>query len=229
MVALVAGFGFAWDYTGESVLAISSGNWGLIGLIAFGVFILLTVVREIDLALQQRPKIRLKHEVYNNRALLEVKNLGGNASFTARAKVIDKVLQPESYYMCWDSITGVECPINKDGEASILVGRLSYESKGYGDKLEREVVLFRISESGTENFYLSSPQVNEQLELSKRYPTMPTQIPEEKCTIEVSITSKPSPIKAFKPQRYLFKIDHDNEDSLIFTSESNPDKEDYQA
>ena len=171
----------------------------------------------------KRPQIQVKHEVHNNRAILEVKNLGGNASFTARAKVVDKVLQPDPYYMCWDSITGIECPINKDGDASILVGSLTDEFKGYGGKPEREVVLFKVGESGKEKLYLSSPQVSEQLKLRKRYPTMPTQIPEEKCTIEISITSKPSPIKAFKPQRYLFKIDHNNEDRLIFTSELNPD------
>lgn len=57
MTALLAGFGLAWDYTGESVLTISSGSWGLIGLIAAGVFVLLTVAREIELYLHPRPKV----------------------------------------------------------------------------------------------------------------------------------------------------------------------------
>lgn len=62
MTALVAGVGFWFDYAGESVLSISRSNWGIIGLIAFGVFVLLTLIREIDLVLQQRPRI----EVYSN-------------------------------------------------------------------------------------------------------------------------------------------------------------------
>ncbi len=224
VAALVAGLGFAWDYTGKSVLTISSGNWGIIGLIALGVFAVLTLFREIGLALQQKPKIELRHEVYDNCAILGVKNLGGNASFIARVKVIDKIPQPGPYYMCWDSLTGIECPINKDGDASIEVARISYERKTYGDQYERVFVLFKIGDSGKEKLYLSSPEVNEQWQLSKRYPTMRMQIPEEEFTIEVSITSKPSPIKAFRPRRYLLKINHGNKDELIFASESSSDR-----
>jgi len=231
MTALMAGFGLAWDYTGKSVLTVSSGDWGLIGLICMGVFVLITIFREVDLALQKRPKIVVQAKTDDNLAILEVHNIGGKANFTARAKIVDKILQSQSYYMCWDSITEIECPINKDGDASILVGSLTDEFKGYGPKPEREVVLFKMSGSGKGKLYLSSTEGNRELKLRNRYPTMKTKIPTEECILEVSITSEPSPVKAFKPNRYLFKIDHDNEDKLIFTPslESTPDKEGSQT
>ena len=224
MAALVGGFSFALDYTGESILSISSGNWGIIGLVAFGVFVLITLGREIDLALQQRPEIIVESKVHRNQAFLEVRNTGGSGEFQATVRVVATNFPPQLYDMCWGSPPHLGHPINKDGDASILVGRLTEEFCGYGPKPERGLVLFKIGEAGEkEELYLSSPQVSEQVKLSKRYPTM-GQIPEEKFTIEVSITSKPSPIKAFKPRRYLLEINHGNKDELVFTSESIPDK-----
>lgn len=58
VTALLAGFGLAYDYTGASVLTISPSNWGLIGLVAFVAFLVITVIREIDLQWQPRPRLQ---------------------------------------------------------------------------------------------------------------------------------------------------------------------------
>jgi hypothetical protein len=74
VTVLIAGFGLGFDCTGGSWLTISSGNWGLIGLIALMVFVFITVGREIDLALQQEPQI----EVYPN------ESIGGKITLVVR-------------------------------------------------------------------------------------------------------------------------------------------------
>ena len=89
MTALLAGGGLAFDYTGESVLTISSANWGLIGLIAFVVFILLTIAREVDLSLQQGPKIEVSEKKENDIFYLEVKNNGVAAEFEAQIQITE--------------------------------------------------------------------------------------------------------------------------------------------
>ena len=103
MAMLLAGFGLAWDYSGESVLTISSGQWGIIGFIAFGLFIVLTLVREIDLALQPRPKIKVLPTVSNGRAMLEVYNTGGDADFTAKGRVFAENTDHGLYTMCGEA------------------------------------------------------------------------------------------------------------------------------
>lgn len=57
ITAVIGVFGLAWDITGSSVFTLSSGSWGVIGLIAFGAFIIITVIKDIDTSLQPHPKV----------------------------------------------------------------------------------------------------------------------------------------------------------------------------
>lgn len=56
IATVVAALGFGLDYTGGSISG-SSSHWGLTALIAVGVAFMITIVREIDLLIQPRPKV----------------------------------------------------------------------------------------------------------------------------------------------------------------------------
>jgi hypothetical protein len=57
MTGLLAGVSLAFDVTGYSVWNTPPNKWGIIGLIAFGVFVLLTLAGEMERRMQPRPKI----------------------------------------------------------------------------------------------------------------------------------------------------------------------------
>lgn len=57
ITAIVAAFGLALDIKGGSLANLSLNEWGVIGLIAAMIFIIITVFREIDLAWQPRPRV----------------------------------------------------------------------------------------------------------------------------------------------------------------------------
>ena len=50
-------------------------------------------------------------KVNNNRAVLEVHNIGGGADFTAKARAIVTIPDPELYTMVWESVGTTSCPI----------------------------------------------------------------------------------------------------------------------
>ena len=75
MTALVAALGFSLDYSGGSIAGINTSNWGLIGLIAFGVFALITLIREIDSAIQPHPKIEYDSVSPDKAQLTDIVNM----------------------------------------------------------------------------------------------------------------------------------------------------------
>lgn len=74
MAALIAGIGLYLDYTGGSIAGLTFSNWKEIVIYAIGAALALTIGREIDLALQQRPKITLLPKVYRNQALMNLRS-----------------------------------------------------------------------------------------------------------------------------------------------------------
>jgi hypothetical protein len=89
VTALIAGVGLGLDYSGGAIAKLTPGQWGRIGFIAFLVFVVLTGWRELDLWLQQKPRIKIRPFVDASQcAKLEIFNYGASAKFTATYKII---------------------------------------------------------------------------------------------------------------------------------------------
>jgi len=229
MTALLAGLGFAFDYTGESWLDISSGGWGLIGLIAFGVFVAITIGREIDIAFQQRPNVMVRPEVRNNRAILVVKNIGAEADFTAKARVIASNPEAELYTMYWESVPGTSCHIDGDGGiATILVGeKAKYDNKTMEVEpffMKGDLVLFKMGTTGEQTFPVFAREGEVVIKDGREIKSSGTQIP--RCITEVTITSTPRLKKRWGTNKYLLEIENGD---IRFgeTNLSNPHKVAY--
>ena len=140
MAALVGAFGFALDYSGESWLSISSRNWGLIGLIALIVFVVLTVVREIEWELQKKPKAELAihpHYPVGNEIKLVVHNKT-KVSVSVGADMTCKTISAPSGVsalplmaapMGWDSSGSSKQELNPDAEGLLKLCQI----EGFGD------------------------------------------------------------------------------------------------
>jgi len=209
IAGLVAGLGLAFDYTGESVLTLSSDRWGIIGLFAFGVFVVITLIREIDFALLQRPEIKVESVVRNNRAILEVQNIGGEAEFTAKARVIATIPEAELYTMYWESERGTKCHIDGNGGvASILVGKIAEVNRITSD-IETNIskgslVLLKMGTSGEQIF----PAFSVERSVEKRGDMeVISGSPIDRCIVEITLTSTPTLKKKWGTHKYLCEIE----------------------
>ncbi len=199
-----ASVGFALDWTGGSIPNIHIDNWGKTGLVAFAVFGGLTLVREIDLLLQQRPNIKVTPEVHNGRALLEVHNSGAEADFTATARVIASLPEPELYTLAWEPTSKPTSHIDSGNTASILVGEIAKQDYETLDimtaYLKGEVVLSKIGELGSQIFPVISGETiverkDDRTEVSSR--------PIDKHIVEITITSTPKLKRGYGTHRYI--------------------------
>jgi len=75
--------------------------------------------------------IEVKPRVSGNLAVLEVKNIGVDADFTAEAIVIEGVPPHTSYTMCWNSTPHLEHPIKKGDASTIIVAEKESAIVGY--------------------------------------------------------------------------------------------------
>ena len=210
MAAIVTGLGLAFDYTGANWLNISFSNWGLIGLIAFGVFVVLTLVREIDRALQQKPNIMVSPEIHNDRATLIVTNIGGEANFTAKARVRATVPEPALYTMCWESVPTTDCHIDGGGgTASILVAeKAKFDHRGDDFStsfLKGDLILFKRGASGGEIFPAFSGETSKETVGGKEI-ISGTSI--ERCILEITITATPTLRNKWGTRKYLCEIEN---------------------
>jgi hypothetical protein len=221
VAGLIGVFGLAWDVTGDSALSISPNNWGLIGLVAFAAFIVITTVREIELALQQRPKIAVEPISNENQAKLEIHNSGGSATFTVKARGIKGFVQPGLYNMQWESSPrSPNCLIHHDGYESIKVGEISpkaYASSDPSYPIHRGGIMLYQMDGST--IGVSDPAIIEQYKHKELYPTMfkGDTIQKDKCIIKAMITSEPTPLKDYKARYFSIEIDHDHGHKLSFT------------
>lgn len=167
---------------------------------------------ELDNMKSARPKISVEPRVYNERAILEVHNSGGEADFTAKARVISGIPDPELYTMYWESV-GRECHINADDSASILVGEISQKNRLQQGILAGGLALFKMGMSGEQVFGAQKMQTK-----SKEYDgEIRTEYTfEDKCVIEVELTSTPTLVEPFGKRQYALEIDHRG--NLLFTS-----------
>src|SRR4030043_367607 len=207
---IVGAFGFAFNAVGGNWHSISSNNWGKTGVIAFGVFAILTLVKEIDLMWQHKPNIVVIPEIHDSRATLMVKNTGGVAGdFTAKARVT--ACRPEAalYSMCWESLSDASCHTDGDGgTASILVAEKSRARQKTDDIdttfFEGDLVLFRIGQSGVERFPTFSQKSWKTIKGEKEIMTYTLT---ERCILDVTITPTPTIKNKWEGQKYLCEIE----------------------
>jgi hypothetical protein len=170
--------------------------------------------------------IQVSSHVYYEQAKLEIKNNGVDANFTATARVIKGIVEPELYSMRWEPAPITPRHIDKDETATILVAEKARQSLN-ADWAEKAVfkggiALFKSVGGKQEVFGASTMEQIKQRELDKRYPTMKTQYTlKDKCVIEVTLTSTPPLIVPFK-RRYSLMIDERN--NLLFNELSTSDK-----
>ena len=166
---------------------------------------------ELDNVTSARPKISVEPRVYNERTILEVHNSGGEADFTAKARVTSGIPDPELYTMYWESVGG-KCHINADGSASILVGEISQIDRLHQGILAGGLALFKMGTSGEQVFGAQTMQTKpgESDEETIEYTL------EDKCVIEVELTSTPPLVEPFGKRQYALEIDHRG--NLLFTS-----------
>ena len=207
--------------------------WTLGSFILFLIFIIWWIggleskIHQIKNAL---PNICTELVVNDRRFDLTVRNIGGKGGlFTASGKVV--VGKPESglYVMCWEGSDG-KCQLNGGGGmASIFVAEKApftifqgMESTIY----EGELSLKRIGTLGVQSFpvhtYTQQPVVVDNKEGNEI-------IGENKCVLEITITSDPPLLEAFGTHIYTLEIDPVNRDRLLFTEVSTSHKEDYQT
>ncbi len=202
LTAGLAGLGFSFDYTGKSIAGLSPDNLGLIGLIAMGIFIAITLYREVDLILEQKPKIVVEPTVYNDRAFLEVHNTGGEAYFTATARILSSTWESELITMVWDANKEKSCHIDNNGRASILVGEKSLVTDEAKHLIAGGLMLHRIGVLGDEVFGAMTMKQTP----SKRRPGAEMYTLLDKCIVEVEIASTPPLKKNLGSKRYTIEV-----------------------
>jgi len=220
---LVAAFGFAWDVTGKSALNLAPGSWGIVAAVAFAAFVVLTTMREVQLALQQKPSIRVSPKVYyGDKAKLEIHNCGAAAVFSATARVVRGNLEPSVFNLCWESHpSDVGSLINRDDTQAILIAEISPDSE-QNDNPRTAVFknCITLYEVGGKRKGVSDYRVVEEAKLRGRYPSMFHQAPQlvDECEIEITVTAKPELSKPFTRRRHLIRIDHDHGGTLVFVA-----------
>lgn len=215
--AILGALGLASGLTGESVLGLSASNWGIVGLIAFTVFFGLTVAREVDLALEQRPNIVVRPEIHDDRALLVVTNIGGSGSFTAKARAMATTPGSELYTMYWEPISAANCLIDGDGGvASILVAgraKLGHLDRTAIDRdgdfstsfLKGDLLLFKIGTRGIESFPAFSGICSKEIRDGREITSGTIA---DRCIVEVTITATPTLKKKWGTHKYLCEIEN---------------------
>ncbi len=165
---------------------------------------------KIDKIASTKPIPRIQPRILNNQAFLEVFNDGESASFKATARIIGGKRND-----CLYSLPTFD--LNKGGMARILLGDIPSKFLVlYDDKGQPFVYLFKeeIDQHDSKERYPKS-----YLDMSKG-----VEPPEDKCTLEVTITSSPSPIETLYPKQYVLAKDVQRK-LLIAEIVPNSDKE----
>lgn len=215
--AVFVGLGVAFDYTGASFPNITNNIQ--VVLIAFIVFAGLTFAREIELLLQEKPKITIEPQVHKGEAFLVVHNSGASGLFRATGRIIATSVAPQLYVMYWEGL-GTECTIDKDGKGAIKVAELAKLTITQGRDaqtaiFEGGIAGFKMGTSGEQIFPIRSYEEYENGDKIIGHI-------KDKGEVEIAITSNPPPAKSFGLHRYL--LDLDDRNNLIFTEILNYDR-----
>ncbi len=176
-----------------------------------------------------RPNISVVPTVKNDRAILEVRNMGAEADFTAKARVIASQPEPELFTMYWESNRNAHCHIDGGGGiATILVGEKAKQDNRTRDVetfyLRGDLVIFKMGTSGEQVFPVFSGERQMLTENGQRV-ISGTAI--SRCIVEVTITATPRLKKNGGTHRYLVEIANQNIE-ISKTILSSPHKVSYQ-
>jgi hypothetical protein len=174
------------------------------------------------------PDINVKSEIHDDRVTLTVENTGGEADFTAKARVTATMPEQELYTMCWDSIQGPQCHIDGDGGiASILVGEKARYDNHTRDIaaffMKGGLVLFKRGATGEQIFPVFSGGTSKEVIDGEEW-TKGSAL--DRCIVEITITATPRLKKKWGMHKYLCEIEH-GEIRFLETELSNPHKVDY--
>ncbi|MFH1381765.1 MAG: hypothetical protein ABIH70_02615 [Chloroflexota bacterium] len=191
------------------------------------------VKNELDGIKNERPRITVMPvPYYSDKAELEVHNDGVKAIFTATARVVRGIVEPELFNLYWKSYPNdASCPINKGGAEPILVAEISpntiLSDNPRTSVFKNGIALYKM---GGERCGVSDSKVIEDAEWKKRFPSMFKDAAElvDECEIDVTITADKELASPFEKHRYLIKIDHENNGKLSIT-QLESDKEGFQT
>jgi len=160
--------------------------------------------------------IEVKPRVSGNLAVLEVKNIGVDADFTAEAIVVEGVPPKTRYTMCWDSSPHLEHPIKRGGKSTIIVAEKTSAIRGMETPgiVKNGLLIYKMGISGVERVGATTQDLSDTVKLNIQYPTMAKPV-DDSCTIEITITSTPSLLTPFDNQKYKIEIDHEQEHKLL--------------
>ena len=152
--------------------------------------------------LNRGPKITVEPLIANQRATLVIRNSGGKAEFTAKARVRDtSLVDPEWYTMYWESESHkTSASINRDGLQSILVGRASdyFDEKRF--IFTDGLILYKMGGEGEQEFGCLSG-------VTRRIDATTTEgWAEDRCAVDVLITAEPSLGKPFEAQYCVERV-----------------------
>ncbi len=135
MAALAAGFGLAWDYTGQSISGLSPSDLGIIGLVAFVVFVLLTLAREIELYLHPHPRIVWNRVILERGQAMKWDAMGNGTLMDAhfvRLTFLNKARTPSGAESTAKAMTAlVRIDDRQSGEIDFWEGRWANNDKPY--------------------------------------------------------------------------------------------------
>jgi hypothetical protein len=198
--------------------------WPLIFFVLFCFYIgwyILEQDKRIGELEKAKPKIEVKSKVYDKCAKLEIMNNGGEATFTAKARVIKGTAQPELYSMCWESSPdNPNCPINHGDTEPIIVAEIAPESAKTDDVFTAiyrgGIALYKM---GRRRIGVTTIETIREYENKERYPTMYKDISTQadKCVVEVVITSAPPPLEDYDVKYYSIEINHEHGHKLVLT------------
>lgn len=197
----------------------------LIGFLAFVIFvgwIIFSKQSDINKFEHARPQITVEPTVHNDRAFLEVHNTGGEAYFTATARIFSSTWESELVTMVWDANKEKSCHIDNNGRASILVGEKSLVTDEAKHLIAGGIKLHRMGKLGDEVFGAMTMERTP----PKEQPNAEMYTLLDKCIVEMEIVSTPPLKKNLGSKRYTIEA---LGSTVSFINESTPDTEDSQT
>lgn len=197
-------------------------NWWTLGSFILFLIFIIWWFRGLESQLHKiknaKPNIRTELKTSDKRFYLLVRNIGGGGGlFTATGKVIVGKPDYGLYVLYWEGFGG-KCQINGEGGiASIVVAEKApfsifkdMESSIY----EGELSLFMMGRLGEQSFPMHTYTEKPVTVNGKEGVGI---IGEDKCILEITITSAPPLLEAFGTHRYALEINPINRDRLLFT------------
>jgi len=176
------------------------------------------------------PNITVEPKVYENHAILEVRNTGGEADFTAMARVIATIPESNLYTMYWQPTGDSKRHIDGNGGiAPILVAEKAEEDYSltsqdiYKVIFKGSLALYRIGNAGIERFPVFSRERSKKINGDT---IRESGVPIARCIVEIALTATPRLRRKWGANKYIIEVDKtDGKLKFHETTLSTPHKE----